>query len=355
VDLSTCHRCEWIVSTPDPRRAGALLASRMVERLGPGAGDWFAPYVHLGEAAAKHVFRVALGQESLVLGERQIAGQLQDALEKARGRNTSSRVLNGLGTTAGRLVRRAIREGKVGSSSVGVHSLAVTFLSGRLGAERRARIALVGLGEIGRRALGSLEQVGRFEIIQVNRTISPGLEDRVRPISELPLILEQVDAALVCTGAPKPILRASDLPSRSADRPLLILDVGIPEQVDREGVGTHVTVAGLDELTAYHCQGRKPPPEGSDPEADQLVRGAIAELRVFCNQPAFAEILDALQRRHHRVVEEQLPKIIAERLGHLPDAERARIGRDLHALVLGYTQDLFQSVRNASERLGKEK
>ena len=89
LDLNTCNRNEWVVSTLDAKWAVSLLKSHMVQKLGPEAAAWFNPYVYTGDDAARHVLRVAIGQESLVVGERQIAGQLHDALELARTRNTS--------------------------------------------------------------------------------------------------------------------------------------------------------------------------------------------------------------------------------------------------------------------------
>ena len=132
VDLNTCNRTEWIVSGRDPQWAASLLRSQMIQRAGPGSQGWFSPYVHTGEDAAAHLFKVALGQESLVVGERQIAGQLNDALELARARGSSSRILNGLGAAAGRLVQMAFKQGCMAGASVGVHSLAVSWLAGRL-------------------------------------------------------------------------------------------------------------------------------------------------------------------------------------------------------------------------------
>ncbi len=349
VDLNTCNRSEWLVSGRDPAWAASLLRSQMVLRAGPGAASWFSPYVHVGEEAALHVFRVALGLESLVVGERQIAGQLHAALDRARVRGSCSRVLNGLGTTAGRLVRTARKRGQAGGSSVGVHSLALSWLDLHLEPGRRARIAVVGLGRIGRRVLGMIQQKNRHEGIAVNRTVDQGSGGRVRPLDELPRVLAEVDAAIVCTGSPRALVTRSHLAQRSTDRPLLVVDIGIPEQVERSGVtAAGVTIIGLDELTAFY---QKSHPEGlarSSGVLQGLIDGALAEFRAFCGKAAYAEIIDTVQRSHRKLVREDIPRVLAGQLPALPEDARARLGQELRDAILQYTSGVFRAIRSTA-------
>ena len=354
VDLNTCNRTEWIVSGRDPHWAASLLRGQMIERAGPDAAGWLSPYAYAGDEAAIHVFRVALGRESLVIGERQIAGQLYEALDRARARASSSRVLNGLGTAAGRLVRAAVRHGCVADSSVGVHSLAVSCLRQRLGSRGSSRVALVGLGQIGRRVLGLLQRESRFEVTAFNRTVAPGQSSAVRPLGELADVLSDVDAVVLCTGAPHPVLLARDLAGRRADRGLLVVDIGIPAQVERANLPAHVTVSGLDELTEAHRRRKAPAAEAPRGDPGPLVEKALSEFRAFCNQPAFSQIIDAVQRNHSRLIREQIPGIIAGRLGYLPQEARTRLGEDLKAIVLDYTSDVFRTIRETSAQRGED-
>ncbi|MDP2907699.1 MAG: hypothetical protein Q8O03_07195 [Nanoarchaeota archaeon] len=349
-DLNTCNRNEWIVSGKDPQWAAALLRSQMCERAGPETRGWFSPYVFIGDEAAAHVLRVAAGQESLVLGERQISGQLYDALEHARERGISSRVLNGLGTAAGRLVRMALRQGLLGGNSVGVHSLAVAYIMKWLGPDKKTQVALVGLGEIGRRVLGLLEQRPTLATVTFNRTIK---NSKVRGLDQLPQALSEVDAAIVCTGAPQPVIRPEDIGQRPADRPLLILDIGIPEQVVRAKAPENVTISGLDELTAFYKGNRTTQNGVESRELEQLVQKALGEFRIFCKQETFTEIIDTVQRNHSQLVHEEIPKVISNRLGYLPENVRAHVEQDLKAIVLGYTSDVFKTIRQASEKIGE--
>lgn len=342
-DLNTCNRNEWIVSSSQPRWAAELLRAQMKMRT-EEAGSWLEPYIYTGDTAARHVFRVAIGQESLVVGERQIARQLYRALEIARERGISSRVLNGMGTVAGRLVRIALRRGCIENAAVGVHSLAVHYLRSQLRMRERYKVAVVGLGRIGRRVMGSVEGYPRFEPVLCTRT-PPG-DRRVRPLSELPAVLAEVDAAVICTGAMQPVVKAEFIPR---DKPLLILDIGIPEQVERAGVSGNVEVVGLDDLVGFYNQSHgKQRKAEKDREAADLVDTALDEFRVFCCEPKFSVLLDTVQRHHRRLVGEEIPRLISDRFGYLPEEARARMEFDLKHIILGYTSEVFRTIKEAS-------
>lgn len=347
-DLNTCNRNEWIVSSHDPRWAAELLRTQMMQRAGPSAGGWLRPYVLTGEQAARHVFRVAIGQESLVVGERQIASQLYRALEIARARGTSSRILNGLGMVAARLVRIALRRGCIQNAAVGVHSLALAYLRHRI-PRGPARVGVIGIGRIGRRVQGLLEEDERFSPVLCNRTVPADQRDRVRPLSALREVLGEVDAAVIATGALAPVVRPEHIQPRAGEHPLLLLDIGIPEQVERDGLPAGVEVAGLDDLTDYYrCKVAPGPREDDRKQAASLVLRAVHEFQAFCNQEAFCDILDTVQRHHRQLVGEEIPSLIARRLGYLPEETRGRVEADLKSIVLEYTNEIFRTIKEAS-------
>lgn len=337
--LETCNRNEWVVSGAGPEWAVQLLAARMQERLGTEARGVIHPYVLVGEAAARHLLRVAVGQESLVQGERQVATQLQRALDAARRAGRSCRVLNGLGSIAGRLVAIAERRGCIRDATAGVHWLAVRRVlaekATRGGEPRRWRVAVVGLGEIGRKTAGLVAREPDLVPVLVNRTAPEG----VHPLADLPAVLAEVDAAITCTAAPAPVVTAAQLPPRSPDRPLLLVDVGIPEQVARGVAGPGVTVAGLDDLVAL-----APREPGTNPaEAQALVERATREFQRFCAEPEFAGLLEEVRGRHRRLARETLPRLLRQAEG---DPER--LEAELKAVLGRYTNDILRAVREAS-------
>jgi len=284
-DLATCNRNEWIVTGPDPAWASQLLLGRMAKRLPGGFGRRVEPYVHLGRDAALHLFRVAVGRESLVVGERQIAGQFFGALETARSRGSSSRTLNGLGSISGRLVHIADRRCCLGDRARGIHGLALAWLRQRIEPEAPHRVVLAGIGAIGKLVLGLLEQDPRFQVTCCNRTVPRTNKRGIQPLTRLPELLAEADTVVVCTGAPKPVLLRSMLEQRSEDRPLFLLDLGVPEQVERDDLPAGVERAGIDEFTAESglteaC--------AAESETDELVDRAVTEFARFCGEPEYA-------------------------------------------------------------------
>lgn len=345
-DLATCNRNEWIVTGPDPAWAAQLLRGRMVKRLPRGVVRRVEPYVYQGREAALHLFRVAVGRESLVVGERQIAGQFFGALESARERGTSSRTLNGLGSIAGRLVHIADRRCCLGDRARGIHGLALGYLRQRFDEDQRCRVVVAGLGAIGKLVRGLLEQDPRFEVLTCNRTVPQPNNGNVRPLDQLPQLLDDADAMVVCTGAPGPVVREDMLAPRPPERPLQLLDLGVPEQVERR-LPEGVTRAGLDELTADAGAGVNCAVES---EADQLVLRAATEFARFCGEPEYAEILSVVQEHHEQVLHEEIPHLVAGRLGYLSDDDRARVEADLDGILHHHTSTLFKQIRTRCGR-----
>ncbi len=348
VDLNTCNRTEWIVSTDQPSWAADLMRAQMLERL-RGAGSGAEPYVHVGAEAARHVFSVSIGQESFVVGERQIATQFFGALEDARKLGTSSRLLNGLGSITGRLVRDAVQEGCIGGPAAGVHSLAYHFVKDWLGPRGApAAVAVVGLGAIGRLVRGFFEQDGDTRVIPVNRSIPVGEEGRVRSIRELASVLGEVDAAVICTSAPHHMVKTATLEGRDPGRRLLVLDLGIPEQVDALDPRTGATRAGLDDLKADPVG--SPSPEAQRKHrrsAERLVARAIEEITIFAREGSVVEIYDEVRRRHERFVNEEIPAYLEEKVGGLDASQRAHLAFGLKGMVLAYTNEIFGAIKRS--------
>jgi len=341
-DLATCNRNEWIVTGPDPSWAAQLLLGRMAARLPWAFGRRVEPYIHHGRGAARHLFRVAVGRESLVVGERQIAGQFFGALESARTRGSSSRALNGLGSIAGRLVNIADRRCCLGDRTRGIHGLALAWLRQRFGENGRCRVVVAGTGSIGMLVKGLLDQDPRFEVTCCNRTVPRSKRNGIQSLDRLPRLLAGADAVVVCTGAPGPVVRRRMLAARPVDRPLCLLDLGVPEQVDRDGLPAGVERAGIDELTA--AAGLN---EGcaAESETDALVDRAVTEFARFCGEPEYADLLSAVHEHHRQVLHEEIPDLVQGRLGYLDEEDRARVEADLDGILHRHTSSLFRRIR----------
>ena len=342
VVLDTCNRNEWIVASDNPTWAGELLQSRMRERLPRDLRDRIAPYVRVGDGAATHLFRVAVGQESLVVGERQISGQLFKALALAHKNGHSARVFHDVESTLGRLVRIAQKRGHLHTSSVGVHSLALSWLRTHH-KPTSGRVAVVGMGAIGRKIMANLEADPNWQPVPVNRTVPPG--SLYRPLEDLAEILPTVDAAIFCTAAPSPVFDPCDL---EPDASPVLIDLGIPEQIARPADRDRDPATGIDELVCWH-QSRAAVAPGADADPmDALVERALQELHRALQHPPLAPVLEQVRSRSRALVRTELHALLKQKLTTVTPVERGQIEADLASLLGTYTNDVLQTIRQGA-------
>jgi glutamyl-tRNA reductase len=234
---------------------------------------------------------------------------------------------------------------------VGVHSLAVEYLKSRLPKDGVSNVAVAGLGSIGRRVLELLDRDPSISVTAFNRTTAKLGKRKIVPLSSLPARLGGLDAVVVCTGATEPVIETAALKKSKTAGGLLIVDIGIPEQVERTHV-KGVTIAGLDDLVKYHSNRC----ESADPVADagleRLTAEALEEFRFYCRREAFTEIIDTMQKNHGVLVHKDIPRVIARMLDGVPGELRTGLERELRTLITGYTRGMFKTIREASARTG---
>lgn len=338
--VDTCNRTEWIVETPHPAWAAELLRSWMQRRFKEVARQDALPrpYVHVGAAAARHFVRVAVGLESFVPGEREIAGQCMKALLVARADNLGSPLLDELSKSAGRAIKRLERLGRFRDATRGVHALAADILEARLGRGSRAlegaEIGVAGMGVLGRRLQSLLEQRG-VRVHAFNRTPR---QAGMRPLSDIPQAAERLDALVVATGAHAPVISLPPLPSR--ERPLLVLDLGVPAQVGarpREGVA-HL---GLDDVLS----GASEAPDPQDVAlAEEIAENAVTEVLLACARRLSARVLAAAQSKRDELRDERLPALLDEHLRDLDAPRRRRLEQALRGLMSEQHRVLLEEI-----------
>lgn len=252
--LATCNRTELYMFTADPKHAGAQARAFLLERspqLGPHLREW------RGMDAVEHVLRVGAGLESRVLGERQILGQVRQALTVARSHSAAGTYLQSLfrATIAcGREVRRATALGQV-DASVSVE--AVCRVEASLGSLHERSALLVGAGQVSRLAAAELRRRGIGQLFVTNRTPSAAEElarrygGRAVSLGDVHRLVREVDVVISATSAPGRVLNAHDVAGTNRDphRPLLVIDLAMPRDVDPAvGALPAVTLCDLDSM-----------------------------------------------------------------------------------------------------------
>jgi len=334
VVLETCNRVEWILAAAQPRWAAEVLRAQMQDRwVRAGMGPLPMPYLRVGPAAVAHILRVAVGLESFVVGEREIAGQLNRSVVHARHLGLASPLLNALQTAVGRTVRKVQRLTTWRHHARGVHGLA---LEAALRAvphqvDKRRTAAVVGMGEIGCKT-ATLFQASGWRVVRLNRTVPEERSSEWLLLDKLPELLGEIDALIVATGAPQPVV---DLRNRA--HALVVVDLGAPAQV-QAGVGT--TVLGLDELLALPSA--RPQESDEQPVLD-LVSEGVAEFLLECRKRDLASLLRATHDAYDRACYEELPAILEAELGHDPERRR-RLQTALRDLLRGHAREIVQQI-----------
>lgn len=252
VVLSTCNRSEiYGVSSNGPispeQVFSAISAIKAPDRA-PIDFQQVEPclYVHRGQAAVRHLFRVASSLDSLVLGETEIVGQVKKAYQLAQSSGATGKVLNRLFQKALSVSKEVRTRSGIGRCSTSVGSVALDLAMKIFGEDLSKRtILIIGAGKIGETTLKHLAKHGAKSIIVANRSIERALElvskfnGEAVPFSEIPQALTRADIVVSSTSAPHYVLTKPELAkamSQRADRPLLLIDLAVPRDIDPEAL-----------------------------------------------------------------------------------------------------------------------
>ncbi|NJQ07006.1 glutamyl-tRNA reductase [Streptomyces lonarensis] len=366
--VSTCNRIELYADVEKFHAGVSELTAALARHSGVGV-DELTPhlYVHYDDRAVHHLFSVACGLDSMVVGEGQILGQLKNALAAAQERRTAGRVLN-------ELFQQALRVGKRAHSETGIDRAGqslVTFGLEQLAAGAPVdawvagkRVLLIGAGSMSALSAATLARAGATELVIVNRTVDRAerlatvlaesfgpeaggaLNARAVPINAISVAAELALADIVvsCTGATGVVLTADAVTKALGERqalgrgtgpdarPIALLDLAMPRDIDagvRELPGARlVDIESLAEVAG-----------GADgPVADDVdaVRGIVAdEVAVFGASQRAAHITPtvvALRSMARDVVAAEMSRLEG-RLPGLDERERTEITRTVRRVV----------------------
>ncbi|MGZ4561543.1 MAG: glutamyl-tRNA reductase [Mycobacteriaceae bacterium] len=305
-------------------------------------------YVRYSESAVEHLFTVASGLDSMVVGEQQIIGQIRAAYAAADAEQAAGRTVHELAQQALRVGKRVHTETGIDSAGASVVSVALLQASKALGtADLSGRKAVVlGAGAMGGLAVALLQRAGVAGVIVANRTperaaslaatAAGGATDaRAVGLAELPAVLADADVLVTCTGAVGAVVTLAQahlaLAARPAGRgPLVICDLGLPRDVEP-------AVADLPGVVLVGLEALQSAPEATAAATDTGAARAIvaAELAIYLAGQRAAEVtptVTALRRRAAEVVEAELLRL-ETKLPQLGRSERDEVARSVRRVV----------------------
>jgi glutamyl-tRNA reductase len=263
VVLSTCNRTE-VYAVVERFHAAYQDIRNFLSELAFLPPEAFSDhlYAHYDGEAAAHLFRVAAGLDSAVLGESEILGQVKVAWERAKDEDAAGSSLNMLFRHALEVGKRARTETGIARKVTSVSQAAVAMATERLGPLVGRRILVLGAGDMGEGMVAALSGSGAgSEVLVANRTWTKAEEladkvgGRAVHLDDLPTALAGVDLLLTSTGATSIMLELGDLAPVMQDRPerpLLIVDIAVPRDVDPAVADVPgVTLLDMDDLRAF--------------------------------------------------------------------------------------------------------
>ncbi|HZT65248.1 MAG TPA: glutamyl-tRNA reductase [Acidimicrobiales bacterium] len=262
VIVSTCQRTE-IYAEVD-RFHGALGEVRhfLADISGVAVDDFVDHlYAHYDEGAVAHLFEVASGLDSAVVGEGEILAQVRTAWELARAEGAAGPILSGLFRHAVEVGKRARTDTAISRGTTSVSQAAVALAAGTLDGLADRTVVVVGAGTMGEGMADTVADRGAGRLLVANRSAAraAALARRVggSPVhfSDLPAAVAQADVVLTCTGSPVFVLSADDVAAAMTarpGRPLLIVDVAVPRDVEPAVADiAGVTLLDMDDLRSF--------------------------------------------------------------------------------------------------------
>ncbi len=359
VIISTCNRVEFVLSAFE-KQDGMAGFRRFAEVFYGIRLDEFAHcfYVHRDEEALRHLFRVASGLDSMVVGEPQVLGQVKQAYFLAKQAETCGNALDPVFHRVFNTAKRIRTETHVAEAPVSISSAAVELAEQTLGSLQDKTVMIIGAGQMGELAARHLVSKGAATVLVSNRThahavaLAEELHGLAVHFSQIWEAMRGADIVLSSTGCPHFIITRDDmvrLMQEREGRPIFLIDIAVPRDIDpaiREVPGcTLVNIDGLEEVTNHNLQER----QKAFAAAGQILDEEITLFRERQEQLNVVPTIVSLRQRVEEIRQAEM-KRTRRLFGELtPEQERA-LEALTHGLVNKILHTPFTELKQAALR-----
>jgi glutamyl-tRNA reductase len=357
VIVSTCNRSE-IYGVSEGSGAGEGLTRYISEWRGLDFSEAAAgSFVREGEDAARHLFRVAAGLESLALGESEVLGQVRSALRVAREAGATRAVLHRMFETAVAAGKRVRTETEIARHPLSIPSIGFELATKVFGRLEERTVLVLGAGETGTLFAEQASAAGVRDIRLANRGLerADGLSRRIGgrsvPWEDLAQALPEADVVVGTTASPTPVVSRADVEAAMRERrgrPMFFLDLAMPRDFEA-GVADlyNVYLFGLDDLGAVAEENRRR--RGREiPLAEAILEEELGRFLAWFGNLAVVPTLNALRSRLAALRDAELDRLPAE------ERERFRAFADaIAAKLLHEPLRRLKSETDASRKLDR--
>lgn len=320
--LSTCNRTEFYFSCEN-LEAALDKFNQTLSKYFHIQGEWLRKYTYLltNEDAYRHLFLVASGLDSMVVGEPQILGQVKDAYRFATDCNTTGFFLDKIFHKTFNVAKRIRSETKVGYNPVSISAMAIELAKKIFGELQGKKILVIGVGEMCEIAIKYFKKNGVGDIYITNRTFQNAqkLADDIAgvpyPFGDLQDLLIKVDMVLSSTGSEKPIIEkglVNFVMKKRKQKPLFFIDIAVPRDVepsvnDIENVYLY-DIDDLKELSQKHLSDRLAESEKARAIVDEEVEKFAVWLKQINKGPLISNIYERVEEIRNRELKRILQK-----------------------------------------------
>ncbi|MFT8363456.1 MAG: glutamyl-tRNA reductase [Sporolactobacillus sp.] len=379
VIVSTCNRTELFVVS-DQLHTGKFYTKRFF-------ADWFHidqqvlnRYLSIkeDEEAIHHLFRVACGLESMVLGETQILGQVRKGFLLAQSLNTTGTFFNELFKEAITLAKQAHDQTQINDHPVSVSYAAIELIHSTVGSLTQKSVLILGSGEMSQLAVHYLQKPEVGQLTIANRTLAHAQELAASCQADFLSLeaakrqLNTFDVVIAATSAKHYVLQSDDLHQAALTHPLVLMDLGLPRNIDPQAAGLEaVTLFDLDHLNARIDSNRKARLEAAE-QIELLVQSQQHKYQQWLHTLGVVPVIAALRQKAVAIQEETM-RSMTNKLPELTEQERKIISKHaksmmnqmmrdpiakIKELACGdhgtHAVDLFAEIFNLSDRVNRE-
>ena len=362
--LSTCARTEIYVEADKFHGAVQSVRDFLAEQSFT-APEEFGEHLYdfYEDAAAQHLFRVASGLDSAVLGEGEILGQVARAAESARAEGTCGSVLSSLFRHAVLVGKRARHETAIARGVTSVSQAAVALAEQTVGSLAGRSVLVLGAGETGEGMAQALSENGGAAVRVANRTARKAAEVAHRvggepvAVGDLGLHLAEVDVLLTSTSSDEFVLTADDLLAvmvERAGRPLLVVDVAVPRDVDPAAAAIEgVTLLDMSDITTFARLGRDAR-AAEVRSVEAIVQEEVERYRSATASREVAPLVASLHERAEAVRVAELERF-SGRLASLDEKDRAAVEALTRGIVAKLLHEPTVGLKAAAGTSGGER
>ncbi|MGY1670156.1 glutamyl-tRNA reductase [Geodermatophilus sp. SYSU D00710] len=342
--LATCNRVE-VFAEVDRFHGGVAEVSRVLARQAGAGVEELTPYVtvHYEDQAVAHLFTVAAGLDSMVVGETQVLGQLRAAYALAQEEGTVGRCLHPVAQHALRVGKRIHSETGIDRAGASLVTVSLDHAEDRIGPLAGRPALVVGAGSMGALAASTLSRRGALVTVasrspESAARLAAAVDGGTAEMADLRTAVADADVLVTCTGATGLVVGTDVVAAAMAgraDRPLAVVDLALPRDVD-PGVaalpGVHVVDLALLQGERSATGGTGPVAADDVAAAHALIEAETALLRAERQAAAVAPTVSALRSQAAEVVDAELLRLAA-RLPDLDARARSEIARTVRRVV----------------------